>query len=49
MSRWGASNGNTSGWGDGLEGLSNSEALEWCEHANIDTDIVEKYFEVNEG
>jgi len=36
-------------WGDGIKVLSKSEALEWCEGANVDTDIIQQYFEIQEA
>lgn len=40
---------NSWGGGSGIEHISKSEALEWCEMHEIDADIIAKYFDVEEA
>jgi len=35
MTRWAHNNGNTSGWGNGIEAISANEALVWLERYGI--------------
>jgi len=49
MSSWSRSNGNGSYGGDGIKVLSNQEALNWCESRDIDADVIETYFKIEEG
>ncbi len=50
MSKYSQSCGqNTQCGGSGMEVLSNPEALSWCERYDIDSDIIEQYFEIEEG
>lgn len=50
MSKYSTSYGDNS-WGgsDGMEVLSKAAALEWCERYDIDSDVIEQYFEIEEG
>jgi hypothetical protein len=40
---------NSVGGGEGIELLSEAEALTWCEEHDVDADVVAKYFKVQEG
>jgi hypothetical protein len=48
--RWSKSIGNNGrAGGDGIEVLTESEALEWCENHRINPDIIEAHFTLEEG
>ncbi len=49
MSKWSRPCGNMTSDGDGIELLSISDALAWCEDKDIDTDTVEIHFNIEEG
>jgi hypothetical protein len=50
MSRYSVSCGNNSwGGGEGMELLSEAEALAWCEEHDVDADEIAKHFKVQEG
>ncbi len=50
MTRWATSVGNNGRTGgEGIEVLSDEEALEWCERHRIDPDVVSAHFEIEEG
>lgn len=49
MTKYAQQYGDSSGSGDGMEILTKAEALEWRERHDIDTNIIEKYFEIDEG
>lgn len=50
MSKYSHSCGQNS-WtgGDGMEVLTKAEALAWCERYDIDSDVIEEHFEIEEG
>jgi len=41
--------GNMRGSGSDINRLSREEALYWCENHNIDPDIIQKYFRIEEA
>ena len=50
MSRYAKSCGQNSwGGGDGMELLSEAEALAWCEEYDVDADDIAEHFKVQEG
>jgi hypothetical protein len=50
MSKYSQSSGENSwGGGEGMELLSEAEALAWCEDHDIDADDIAKHFKVQEG
>ena len=49
MSDWSESNGNTTWGGDGILVLSESEALAWCESKDVDADVIEANFNIEEA
>lgn len=49
MTRWATNNGNSSGWGEGIEPLCPETALMWCEQNNIDADLIAEYFNIEEA
>jgi hypothetical protein len=49
MTKYAESDGNTRWGASGMFVMSEGEALEWCENRNVDPDIIEKFFNVEEG
>lgn len=49
MSRWNTRYDNMRGPGEGIEVLTESDALEWCERNGIKASIIEANFTVEEG
>lgn len=50
MSRWGESVGyNGRVAGSGIEALTTSEALEWCENHGVDADTFAEHFDIKEA
>jgi len=49
LSRWSRSVGNGQTGGSGIEALTTTEALAWCEAAGINADTIAKYFLVVEA
>lgn len=50
MTRWATPlSGNGRGPGSGIIPLSQEEAREWCERYDVDTDVIEKYFDIEEA
>jgi hypothetical protein len=49
MTKWASDNGNTRSWGEGIKQMSYEKALKWCEDAEIEPEIIEKYFTITEA
>ena len=49
LSRWSRSEGNGQRGGSGIEAMTTTEALAWCEAAGIDADIIASHFLVVEA
>lgn len=49
MTRWCESAGNTSWGSSGIERLSETEALDWCESCDVDADIIAKHFTLEDA
>jgi len=49
LSRWSQSRGNEQTGGSGIEALTTTEALAWCEAAGINADTIAEYFLVVEA
>ena len=49
LSRWSRSEGNGQRGGSGIEAMTATEALAWCEAAGIDADVIAQYFSVEEA
>jgi hypothetical protein len=49
MSSWSESNGNTTWGSSGIRAVTEESALSWCENHDIDVDVVEKHFTIEEG
>ena len=48
-SRWSKSDGNMTSGSKGIRAYSEPDALEWCETHNIDADVIELHFDVEEA
>ena len=49
LSRWSEPCGNGMSGGHGIQAMSATEALAWCEDAGIDADVIAQYFSVEEA
>lgn len=49
MTKWATHNGNSSGWGEGIELLSENEALTWCEDISLESEIINLHFTLEQG
>ena len=49
MTRWARQVGNMKAGGRGIQLLDRDEALMWCEQHDIDVDVLEKYFDIEDG
>jgi len=49
FSRWSRSCGNGQRGGSGIEAMTTAEALDWCETAGVDSDIILEHFTVVEA
>jgi hypothetical protein len=49
LTRWAGTYGNMRGWGESIEALTESEALDWCERHTIAPDTVAQYFDIEEA
>lgn len=49
LSRWAVQSGDSWLDGSGMRVLSEADALEWCERNGVDLQLIEQYFEVEEG
>jgi len=47
--RWCTDNGNTRSGGQGMEVHDRVSALDWCEQHDIDADVINKHFEVDDA
>jgi hypothetical protein len=45
FSRW----GDNSNAGEGIDAMSEAEALNWCEEHNVDADVIEEHFNIEEA
>ena len=49
LTKWAEAYGDMSGFGSGIIALDKKDALEWCESHDIDSDIIEEHFEIDEA
>jgi hypothetical protein len=49
MTKYASSAGDMQSEGSGAIVLTDEEALNWCENHDVSTDLIEKYFKIEEG
>ncbi len=49
LTKWATHSCGSSGWGEGIIVLSTEKAREWCERNDIDCEIIEKNFQIEEA
>ena len=49
FTKWAWSDGRNSGMGEGIEPLTDDEALHWCEKRGVSADIIEELFKISEA
>ena len=49
MTAWSESKGGTTWGGSSIRTLTEAEALRWCEDHDIDTDVIEEHFAIEEA
>lgn len=49
QTRWATSDRRSRSWGSGIIALNVNEALQWCEYAKVNPDIITEYFKIEEA
>ena len=49
QTRWSSYDGNMHGPGSGVVAMTMEEALRWCEQHDVDVDVVEEHFDIEEA